>query len=238
MAGSRIWAVVPVKQFSAAKVRLAPVLSRDERMELARVMFEDVLDVLAECEDILADVLVVTSDLEAVALTRHRGAGLVLDKADRGIDAAISRAVRHIGAQLDGLMVVPTDMPHVTRRAFADVVKMLEIAPSLAIAAAADDGGTNLFACRPMGAIAPQFVPLSFDRHYRAALQANVAVQILSLPELSLDLDRPENLRTFLTLGSITRAHEFLSSIRVLERFEQDDRMARQAIDHAVARAR
>jgi 2-phospho-L-lactate guanylyltransferase len=237
MAASRIWAVVPVKQFPAAKIRLAPVLNLDERTKLARVMFEDVLDVLVECEDILADALVVTSDPEAVALARHRGASLVLDKADRGINAAISHAVRRIDAPLDGLMVVPTDIPHVTRRAFADAAKMIEIAPSLAIAAAADDGGTNLFACRPMGAIAPQFGPLSFDRHHRAALQANVAVEILSLPELSLDLDRPENLRTFLTLGSSTRAHEFLSSIRVLERIKQDDGMARRALDHAVARA-
>ena len=42
-----IWALVPVKAFSAGKRRLSPVLNAIDRARLARAMFEDVLDLLA-----------------------------------------------------------------------------------------------------------------------------------------------------------------------------------------------
>lgn len=236
MTGNRIWVVVPVKRFSAAKVRLASVLDAGERTELARMMFEDVLEALAQCQDILAGTLVVTSDPEAAVLARRRGATVVHDESDRGINAAVNRAVQYIHAHADdGLMVVPSDIPQITPNAFAEAAKAIATAPSLAIAAAADDGGTNLLACRPPCAIPPLFGPCSFDQHRRAALHANVAVQTLRLPELSLDIDRPENLRTFVALRSSTRTHEFLSRIRVVERIEQCHGATRQPLDRTVA---
>lgn len=233
IAGNRIWAVVPVKRFSAAKTRLASVLDAAERAELARLMFEDVLDALMPCQDILADTLVVTSDAEAAALAHCRGATVVPDTPDRGINHAVSRALRYIHANADdGLMIVPSDIPQVTRNAFAKAAAAIATKPSLAIAGAADDRGTNLFACRPVDAVPSCFGPLSFDQHRRVALQAGVAVRTLCLPELSLDIDRPENLRTFLTLKSSTRTHAFLSRIPV-ERIGEYHRPTRQPLDRA-----
>ena len=72
--GSGIFAVVPVKRFSAAKSRLAPLLDASERSTLARVMFEDVLDRLLQCQEVLAGIMVVTSDPDAAAWTRKCGA--------------------------------------------------------------------------------------------------------------------------------------------------------------------
>ena len=233
IADSRIWAVVPVKRFSAAKTRLASVLDAAERAELARLMFEDVRDALMQCRDILAGTLVVTSDAEAAALARCHGAAVVPDTPDCGINDAIRWAVRSIHTKADdALMVVPADIPQVTPNAFAQAASAIATKPRLAIAVAADDRGTNLFACRPVEAIAPCFGPLSFDQHRRAALQAGVAVRTLCLPELSLDIDRPENLRTFLTLKSSTRTHAFLARIRRIEDYQN---FARQPLDRAAA---
>jgi 2-phospho-L-lactate guanylyltransferase len=237
IAGDRIWAVVPVKRFSAAKARLASVLNTGERSELARIMFEDVLDPLEQCHDIFAGVLVITSDPEAAALVRRRGATVLSDMADHGINAAITRAVQYIQAHAgDGLMVVPSDIPQITRNAFVQAAAAIATAPTLAIAAAVDDGGTNLFACQPIGAVPPLFGPCSFDRHRRAAIQAEIAVQVLRLLELSLDIDRPENLLTFLTLESSTRTHEFLSRIDVVERIERNRDAANGALDRTIVR--
>jgi 2-phospho-L-lactate guanylyltransferase len=237
-ADNRIWVIVPVKRFSAAKTRLAAVLDAGERAELARRMFEDVLDALMPCRDILAGALVVTADPEAAALARRHSATVVPDTSDRGINAAISRAVQYVHSRDDdGLMVVPSDIPQVTRNAFAQAAATIATAPSLAIAAAAEDGGTNLFACRPVCAVAPHFGLASFNQHRRAALQAGVAVQTLCLPELSLDIDRPENLRMFLALESSTRTHEFLSRIPVVERLALCHRLSGQQHDRAAAEA-
>jgi 2-phospho-L-lactate guanylyltransferase (CobY/MobA/RfbA family) len=52
-------------------------------------------------------------------------------------------------------------------------------------------------------------------------LQAGVAVKALHVPELSFDIDRPEDLRAFLAVKSKTRTHDFLSDIPLIERLEQ-----------------
>jgi 2-phospho-L-lactate guanylyltransferase len=234
--GNRLWAVVPVKRFSAAKSRLASVLGSAERAELAQLMFEDVLDALTASQDLFAGILVATSDGRAAILAKGRGMDVVLDTADRGINAAVSQAVRIVRAGTDdGLMVVPSDIPLVTSNAFRQAVAALATKPSLAIAAAADDRGTNLLACRPVDAISPCFGSLSFDRHLIAATRAGVGVQILCMPELSLDIDRPENLRTLLTVQSCTRTRAFLSRISIVERLDKYRSPARPAFDREAA---
>jgi 2-phospho-L-lactate/phosphoenolpyruvate guanylyltransferase len=215
----RLWAIVPVKPFAAAKRRLAPVLDAAERASLARLMFEDVLDALMPCRDILTGVLVVTSEGDAMDVARHRGAAVVMDGVDNGINEAIIAAIDHLRPKAgDAVLVVPSDIPQITHNAFAQAAAAVAAPRSLAIAAAARDGGTNLFAGRPAGVVAPQFGPQSFERHRQAAVQAGIAVQTLCLPELSLDIDCPNDLPAFLALNSPTRAHAFLSAIPLHER--------------------
>ncbi len=235
-AGKPLWAVVPVKQFAAAKSRLAPVLETSERAELARLMFEDVLDALMACPDILAGVAVVTADRAAAEAARRHGARVVLAVADHGINAAIVGAVEAIdpGAE-DGLMVVPSDIPQVTRNAFAQAAAAISAPRSVAIAAAAEDGGTNLYACRPARVLPPRFGPRSFEQHCRAAMAAGIGAQVLHVPELALDIDRPGDLRTFQALRSSTRTQAFLSRLRIADRLDNDRHAMRQPNGRAVA---
>jgi hypothetical protein len=50
-----------------------------------------------------------------------------------------------------------------------------------------------------------------------------------------LDIDRPENLRTFLALESSTRTHDFLCRIPLVERLAKCRRLRRQPPDRATA---
>ena len=219
---SRTWAVVPVKQFATAKSRLRSVLGPDERAELARLMFEDVLDALAPCRDFLAGVSAVTSDREVAEVARRHDARIILLSGDDGINPAIKGALQAIDTSLhDGLMVVPSDIPQVTRRSFEQAAAAIAVPRSLAIAAAAEDGGTNLFACRPADVVTPRFGRRSFDQHYSAATQTGIAVRTLHLPELSLDIDRPKDLWSLLAHESDTRTHAFLTRKRIAERLER-----------------
>jgi 2-phospho-L-lactate guanylyltransferase len=216
-----VWAVIPVKRFAAAKTRLSPVLDADERAELARLMFEDVIEAVTACSDVLDGTLVITIDPEAAALARRRDAFVLGDVSERGVNDAISRGLRYLEATVDGVIVVPSDIPHIARPALVESAAAIAMGPAVALVCAADDGGTNLFASRPLGVIKPEFGPRSFEQHRRAALQAGVAVRTLHLPGLSLDIDRPEDLCRFLALGSSTRTHDFLSSIPLIERIER-----------------
>jgi 2-phospho-L-lactate guanylyltransferase len=226
--GSGIWAVVPVKRFSAAKSRLAPLLEPGERHMLARMMFEDVLDLLLQCQEVLAEIVVVTSDHDAAAWTRKRGAAVLLEQGDNGINSAIGLAIDGIGRDgHDGIMVVPSDIPQISPNTIVKVAEAVASPRALAIAPAAD-GGTNLLACRPAGAAPLCFGPSSFDRHRRAGVEAGLSVQPLHLPELSLDIDRPEDLRAFLSLESKTRTHAYLVRLGIGARLERRSPLERQ----------
>ncbi|MFN3658035.1 MAG: 2-phospho-L-lactate guanylyltransferase [Pseudolabrys sp.] len=232
----RIWAVVPVKQFAAAKSRLAPVLEAGERAELAQLMLLDVLAALAPCRDFLAGVVAATADPRAAELARQHGAEVVLSAADTGINDAVAGAVNVVDPRLhDGLMVVPSDIPHATPADFAAAAAVIAMPRSLAIAAAAEDGGTNLFACRPAGIVSPHFGPRSFERHCRRAAQAGIAAHVLRLPGLALDIDRPRDLRTFLALGTRTRTHDYLDRLRVADRLDHHLRAGLGSAGRAIA---
>jgi 2-phospho-L-lactate guanylyltransferase len=231
---NKVWSIVPVKRFAVAKSRLIPVLDAEERATLARLMFEDVLDVLLHSKAVLAGVAVVTSDKNAATLAHSRGAAVVLDGEDDGINAAVRHAIAQIAGEDDGVIVVPSDIPQVTPGAIAVAVQAVASPGTLAIAAA-DDGGTNLLACRPAGAIPLHFGPRSFERHCRAASQAGITVQALHVPQLVPDLDRPEDLRRFVALNSQTRTHEFLSRLDIRDRLERCN--LRPAEEFAIAEA-
>ena len=229
--GNKIWSVIPVKRFAVAKRRLSPVLDAEERAVLARLMFEDVLDVLLQSKAVLGGVAVVTSDKNAASLARSRGATVVLDLDDNGINAAVRLTIGQIAGEDDGIIVVPSDIPQLTPLAIAVAVQAVASPRTMAIAAAALDGGTNLLACLPARAIPLRFGRHSFERHCRAATRAGLTVQALHLPKLLLDIDRPADLRRFLALESRTRAHEFLSRRGIRGGLERREDIPRPAVD-------
>ena len=237
--GNKIWSVIPVKRFADAKRRLSPVLDGEERAALARLMFEDVLDVLLQSKAVLGGVAVVTSDKNAASLARSRGATVVFDRDDNGINAAVRLTIGQIAGEDDGIIVVPSDIPQLTPLAIAAAVQAVALPRTVAIAAAADDGGTNLLGCRPARAIPLRFGRHSFERHCRAATRAGLTVQAqaLHLPELLLDIDRPEDLHRFLALESRTRTHEFLSRLGIRRRLERREDIPRPAVDCIAAGA-
>ena len=226
-----VWAVVPVKRFAAAKTRLAPVLGSQEREVLARLMLEDVLETLSDSADLLAWMMIVTSDRNAAAIAEARGAAVVWQDEDNGINAALRVAIDRIGGSTEaGVVIVPSDIPQLSRRMIAAAVEAIARPRSLAIAAAREDGGTNLIACRPAAALPLHFGPGSFMRHCRAAQQNGLSVSPLHLPELLLDIDRPEDLKSFRALHTQTRTHAFLSEIMHASRTNEPDASIRNAL--------
>src|SRR4051795_3713148 len=107
----RIWAVVPVKSFGRAKARLAPLLGPDQREELSRAMFEDVLAALRTL-DRLAGILVISQDTRARQIARAAGALMVEDPLEQGPSAAIrlgKAGLRDFPGEAE--IVVSSDVP-------------------------------------------------------------------------------------------------------------------------------
>src|SRR5512146_1579777 len=106
--------LVPVKNLSAAKQRLAAVLDQERRTQLARAMLKDVLAAAAAVPS-RPEVMVVTSDPFAHSLAKHHGFRVLDDPENPGETGAIAIATRAAESHgADFTLVLPGDIPLVT----------------------------------------------------------------------------------------------------------------------------
>jgi 2-phospho-L-lactate guanylyltransferase len=93
-----------------------------------------------------------------------------------------------------GVLVLPADLPLVTRD---DVLTLIERAgepPAVVIAPDRHGTGTNALLISPAGLIEYDFGENSFQHHCQRAREAGARLEIVNLPTLGLDLDLPEDL--------------------------------------------
>jgi 2-phospho-L-lactate guanylyltransferase len=189
---SNIWAVVPVKRLGLAKQRLASVLSRSERAELARTMLHDVLTTLCATPR-LAGIIVVSGDPAVAKLSRPFDARVVGDVMENGVNAAVLQGLRMLDPSSTGVLVIPADVPFATAADLQAVIAQLGHFP-IVLAPALSDGGTNTLAMRRPDLIAPSFGDDSFARHQALARDAGLGCGIVRSEGLGRDIDYPGDL--------------------------------------------
>lgn len=189
-----LWAIVPVKPLRRGKSRLAGTLSEDERTELNRSLLQNTLKTFADLKEV-EEVLVISRDPQALAIARQLGARTVRENGQPELNTALQRAT--VIAQVyatRGVLVLPADLPLVTRE---DVLTLIERAgepPAVVIAPDRHGTGTNALLISPAGLIEYDFGKDSFERHCQRAREAGARLEIVDLPTLGLDLDLPEDL--------------------------------------------
>jgi 2-phospho-L-lactate/phosphoenolpyruvate guanylyltransferase len=193
----KVWAAVPVKEFSGAKQRLAVLLTPAQREILAATMLEDVLAALAGARR-LAGIMVNTVEPRAAALAQRYGARVVTDGAREGHTGAVLGMARTLAAEGQAMLTLPGDIPRVTAAEIDTVVASFRPAPSFTIVPAHDELGSNAVLCAPPGAVPLRFGDDSYFPHLAAAREAGLAPTIVRLPGIALDIDHPADLRMFL----------------------------------------
>lgn len=195
-------ALIPMKDLAGAKMRLADVLDRDGRAELALAMLTDVIVACQEsaCFDVIA---VVSSDSEVCWQARELGAKPLAEPATlTGLNEGLTFAQRYMARRIAvaELVILPADIPLVRADDVREVVASLTAAPQAAIVRARDNG-TNALAMRPPEALPMRFGPNSADAHVDAARAASVAIVELSIERLAFDVDAPEDLDALRTMS-------------------------------------
>jgi 2-phospho-L-lactate guanylyltransferase len=211
---SAIWAVVPVKDTSTAKQRLAAILPQPQRSALALAMLEDVLHALAGARG-LAGIVVVTIDSAARELAQRYGAQISADRATEGHTAAVMGMARTLAARGDAMLTVPGDVPLVTAAEIERVIAAHCRSHRFVIVPARDERGSNTILVAPADAVPLRFGDDSFFPHLAAARAFGVEPAVLTLPGIGLDIDTPEDLTVFLARPSRTRARALLDSAGV-----------------------
>jgi 2-phospho-L-lactate/phosphoenolpyruvate guanylyltransferase len=210
-----IWAVIPVKETTAAKERLADAVPRHLRPGLALAMLEDVLAAVAktlhQSSRGLAGIAVITVDPAVRALAQRYGARILTDDARGGHTAAVAAAARTLAAEgRGGMLQMPGDIPLVSADEISLVLAMRRASPSFTITPSHDDFGSNAVLVCPPTAVPLTFGDDSFYPHLRAAQACGIKPLIVRQHGISLDIDRPEDIWAFAQLRSHTRAQAYL----------------------------
>jgi 2-phospho-L-lactate guanylyltransferase len=192
-----IWAALPVKEFTGAKQRLSSLLTPTQREALAETMLEDVLSALAGTS--LAGIIVNTLDPRASALAQRYGARVITDEARSGHTGAVA-AIAHLLTRegRTGMLAIPGDIPRVTAAEIDAVIAARTPAPSFTISPAHDEQGSNAVLCCPPEVMPLRFGDNSYFPHLDAARGRGLVPTIIPQPGVALDIDHPEDLRTFL----------------------------------------
>jgi 2-phospho-L-lactate guanylyltransferase len=209
--------LIPVKNLSAAKQRLAAVLDQPARTELAQAMLHDVVSALAAWPRRPACALV-TSDPFAINLAEEYDFELIPDRTNPGETGAIEMATRLCVARgIDSTLIIPADIPLIQA---SEIDQILQHAPDegSVLAPAADGRGTNAAFRRPANLFPLRFGNDSFKPHLAAAQATGKPCIVLQLPSLAVDVDNPEDLQQLLTHPGETRTQS------LVRRWELDGR--------------
>jgi 2-phospho-L-lactate guanylyltransferase len=189
---NRIWAILPVKTTALAKTRLASLLSDDECAALALAMMLDVIDSLKASQRI-AQVAVVTADPEVATLAREQGCLIMLETTN-GLNENLTVVAQELQKKMiDGILIVPGDLPMLSPAAIDDLIK--SHGTGISLCAAEKDGGTNALLCTPPAAIHFHYGKDSARLHLAEAKNNGVKCQQQFLSDFQTDIDEPDDLR-------------------------------------------
>ncbi len=197
--------LVPVKNLSSAKQRLASVLDQASRTALAQAMLSDILSMLHSWQNRPA-VALVTSDPFATDLAQRYKFEIIPDLQNSGETGAIEMATRICEQRgVDNTLVIPADIPLIQSWELEEILKQAPEEGSVLVPAA-DGRGTNAAFRRPANLFPLRFGNDSFKPHHAAAQATGKPCIVLHLPGIAVDVDNPADLQALIAHPGETRA--------------------------------
>lgn len=212
--------MIPIKDPTRAKTRLAGLLSPQERQRLAWAMLEDVARAATGSER--ADrIFVVTSFEPAIRMARSLGWDAIAEEDQRSESESVdmaSRALARLGFR--SVMRVPADVP-LARAEDLDALFEFDLEPPASLLVPSRDGtGTNILLRSPADLFPSRFGPNSLALHLEEAARAGSRCSVINNDRLALDIDEPADIAEFLAVGHGTRAHAALVEMGISERIK------------------
>ena len=215
--------LLPIKDLTNAKKRLADVLTPMERFGLAQAMLADTMRaVRSVCR---ADkIFVVTNYQPAIRLAAESGWEILpeerqISESD-SVDAA-SRICEASGVQ--AVLRVPLDLPLVQPGDIDDLLALEFESPALVIVPSRDGTGTNAILRTPPTLFPSHFGDGSFLKHLAEADRTGARVMVRRNARLEMDVDDESDLRALLEhdLGA-TETARWLELSGVAARFRSN----------------
>ncbi len=201
--------LIPVKDTSSAKQRLAAILDQPSRTALAQAMLYDVLTTLHDWKGHPA-IAVVSSDPYAMKLANEYGFEVILDPDNPGETGAIEMATRVcVERGVESTLVIPADIPLMEAWELAEILKHAPAEGSVLVPAG-DGRGTNAAFRRPANLFPLRFGNDSFKPHHAAAQATGKPCVVLKFAGIAVDIDNPEDLQQLAALPGETRSQKLV----------------------------
>ena len=202
--------LIPVKDLTRAKQRMASLFTQAERTRLAWTMLEHVFSEVSRAKG-WDRVFVVTAYEPAARLARRLGMEVIEEESQvsesRSVDYA-SRLCRQRG--VTSLLRVPIDLPLLQAEDIEALVARCGAAPSAMLVPSREGDGTNALLRTPPDLFPSHFGPGSFQKHLREAARVGVRAEVVRLSSFAFDVDEPEDLVHILKRGQGTPLGELL----------------------------
>ena len=184
--------VIPMKDPSQGKSRLASVLPPPARTRLAVALFRQILTFLNTNQP-HHDLLVVTSSKQVSSIAGEYGAQ-ILEEESTGLTAAITQAAKWAKTRYCAICVLPADLADPAAKDLVTLLSYPRTQRSLFIAPA-HDGGTNCLIISPPDGIEFQYGPQSCKAHQAAAVASQTTCTIAPLSSFAYDIDTSDDLQ-------------------------------------------
>ena len=196
-----LWVVVPVRGLGGGKTRLAGALDPTARMRVNRALVLNTLRVLERWLGGLEHCLVVSPCARALRLAEQHGAMALRQPRPRaGLNPALRLALRHAArAGVRRVLILPCDLPLLSISALDALLVSGRGDTRVVLAPDRARTGTNALLLSRAPGFPLRFGPDSFVSHQAAAHARGWTLALCERPELSFDLDTPEDLAALRT---------------------------------------
>ncbi len=204
--------LIPVKELSKAKQRLAAYFSPEERFQLADALWQDFFKVAEKVTGIDA-IYVVSAEERVLERARELGWEIIPESHQISESDSVDFASRWCADRgVDVLLRVPVDLPLIEARDIETVFADAPAAPAAVIVPSFDGTGTNALLRTPPTLFRSHFGPGSFTQHLIEASRCGAETRVLRLPGIEIDIDelvdvnvlRARDLRPSLTRDWLT----------------------------------
>ncbi len=236
--------LVPVKDLSQAKTRLAQLLSAEERAALAGIMLTGVLEAAsripaAALEGVRLRRVIVTAHAPSAALGRRLGFEIMSEQDPQSESDSVDRASARLEREgVAGVLRIPLDLPLLAPEDLARLLVPIRAGCAAVLVPSLDGTGTNALYRSPPTLFPSHFGPGSLALHEQEARRRAQDVRVLPLASLALDVDDPDDVRELVRRGQPCPALDYLRARGIEERLARPDAPAANASRPAASRFR
>jgi 2-phospho-L-lactate/phosphoenolpyruvate guanylyltransferase len=199
--------IIPVKGKNP-KGRLGALFSEREKKQLQLSMLEDTLQAISGAKK-LSQTFVVSSDPDILKFAERFGVGSIPEDQDGGVNEAVERSMASLDSY-DGWMMIPADLPLISRNDIRTVLTLVRMGSSMVIAPSEDYSGTNLLLMSKRSRIPLHYDDDSFTKHVEEATRRGVRFSVYYSENVAFDIDRASDVHRYFRFGRRNSTMNFL----------------------------